>query len=403
MSVQVFIGFYALISIMMIMFDIVFLQWESLRDWQLKRLKVYMSHELREEIARNLDFPTPEHRNLLCRRLKRLSGMESFDLTMEQLYIDSPSASEHYLSGIDTVFEELVPYFSRKDVLRRAYFAAIIKRWYRCRPAAPSIIDTLYEDIRVDALFTRQNAFEAVVQIGRPSEIVYAVSVLDEASIAHSTRLISETLLMYPNDSDELADALLKAFSKFSLTMKICIVNYLRLSDSSRTGREGAPEDRFRFIKQIMDDEDADMDLRLACARYFMHNPWNPALATLIKFARMDNEAEWEYSAVAALVLASYPCTKTTQALKRCVKSPIYYVRFNAAQSLYRLGLSLETDLADIVHGGDRYARDMLLYRWEIERRRQDRLSASTQEAMQKDPATDDSARSNLSPSGASA
>ncbi|MBM6775804.1 hypothetical protein H6A33_01555 [Collinsella tanakaei] len=403
MSVQVFIGFYALISIMMIVFNILFLQWENLRNWQLARQKVYMSHELRDEIARNLDFPTPEHRKLLCRRLKRLSGMESFDLTMEQLYIDSPSASEHYLAGIDTVFEELVPYFSRRDLLRRAYFAAIIRRWYRCRPAAPSIIETLYEDIRTDALFTRQNAFEAVVQIGRPNDIVYAVSVLDEADIAHSTRLVSETLLMYPGDADELADSLLAAFSNFSLTMQICIVNYLRLSDASRAGQEGAPEDRFRFIKNIMDDEDVDIDLRLACARYFMHNPWNPALATLLKFARMDNEAEWEYSAVAALVLASYPCVKTTQVLKRCVKSPIYYVRFNAAQSLYRLGLSLETDLADIVNGPDRYARDMLLYRWEMERRRQERMSSASQSDEQVETTSQQSVKSDLVASGASA
>ena len=50
----------------------------------------------------------------------------------------------------------------------------------------------------------------------------------------------------------------------------------------------------------------------------------------------------------------------------------MYHVRFNAAQSLYKLGLNLETDLADVLNGPDRYARDMLLYRWEMEKRRKE-------------------------------
>lgn len=372
MSVQVIIGFYAIICLMMIIFNLSYLQIENIRNWYLSRQTMYLSKELQEEIARNLEFPTDEHRAMLRKKLRRLPGMESFDYTMEQLYKDSPKASEHYLNGISTVFEDLVPYFSKRDQLRRAYFAAITKRWYRARPCNPKLVDAFTGFIDSHALYTRQNALEAIVEIGSPKDISRAVHVLDSIKSEHSSRLVSETLLMYPGDRDDLADALLSEFDSFSLQMRVCFINFLRLSDSGRIGQEGAPEDRYRFIKNIMDDEEEELDLRLACARYFMHNPWNPALATLLRFARSDSAALWEYAAVAALVLASYPCPKTVRALKNCLRSPVYHVRFNAAQSLYKLGLDLETDLADMLNGPDRYARDMLLYRWEMEKRRKE-------------------------------
>ena len=71
---------------------------------------------------------------------------------------------------------------------------------------------------------------------------------------------------------------------------------------------------------------------------------------------------------MAAQALSSYPNERSVRTLKRCLRSPVYQVRFNAAKSLYDLGLSLETDLSDVMEGSDRYARDMLAYRWRLER-----------------------------------
>ena len=63
MSVQVIIGFYAIICLMMIIFNLSYLQIENIRNWYLSRQTMYLSKELQEEIARNLEFPTDEHRD----------------------------------------------------------------------------------------------------------------------------------------------------------------------------------------------------------------------------------------------------------------------------------------------------------------------------------------------------
>lgn len=369
MSVQLVIGFYAVISLMMIAFNLAYLQWEQLRGWRLARRTDKMTAALQDEIAKDLDFPTEEHRQYLERRLRLLAGMESFDRTMERLAREDGAASERYLSGVATVFDHVIPRHSRRDPLRRAYVAALAKRWYRGRPVAPAVLRALQEDLRLAALYARQNAFEALVALGSPEDIARAMETLGEAGVAHSRRLVSETLLAYPGEADELADALLARFGGLSDSMRVCVINYLRLSGAKRRGgNPAAPDDRYAFVKSLMNDGEADKDVRLACVRFFMRNRWASALEPLIHMARDDDPTHWEYAAVATLALSSYPQRPSVRALRHCLCSPVYQVRFNAAKSLYDLGLSLETDLADVMEGPDRYAREMLAYRWELER-----------------------------------
>ena len=378
MSVQIIIGFYAVISIMMMLFNLGFLQWERLRGWRLERRTAKMSSALQDEIAKNYGAPTEEHRRYLEGRLRFLAGMESFDLTMERLTREDRASSERYLSSISVVFEHVVPRCSRRDPLKRAYVATLARRWYRARPAAHSLLRSLGEDLRSAALFARQNAFEALVALGSPEDVARALVVLSEKEVIYGRRLLSEALLKYPGDPDGLADALLDDFDELSDPIRACVVNYLRLSGAGRRGgAEASVSDRYEFVKRLMNDSDADKDVRLACIRFFMSNSWVLALGSLVSLARDKDVARWEYAAVAARALSSYPNVRSVRTLKRCLRSPVYQVRFNAAKSLYDLGLSLETDLSDVMEGSDRYARDMLAYRWRLERGGDEPSSAS--------------------------
>lgn len=99
-----------------------------------------------------------------------------------------------------------------------------------------------------------------------------------------------------------------------------------------------------------------------------MRYPDPRVAAVLRSMATSEDAGIWEYSAVAATALGSYVDDETLGVLISCLSSPLWYVRFNAAKTLYDAGLSLEGPrLAPIMAGGDRYAKDMLRYRWEIE------------------------------------
>ena len=120
-------------------------------------------------------------------------------------------------------------------------------------------------------------------------------------------------------------------------------------------------------ILALMRDEREDLEVRLACIRYFMRRHWPAAEADLLKLASDNDPARWEYRAIAATALSNYPGMEAVEALKGCLSSPSWFVRNNAAKTLYDYGLALD-DLADVMNGPDAYARDMLAYHWELKR-----------------------------------
>ena len=65
---------------------------------------------------------------------------------------------------------------------------------------------------------------------------------------------------------------------------------------------------------------------------------------------------------IAASSLARYEGDHVISALTKAMSSEQWYVRYNAANSLKAKRLEYE-DLIEVVHTGDRYAREMVMYR----------------------------------------
>ena len=128
MKIEWLIAFYLFISVMMIVFNFGYLAYEKVHakrfDARTKRFAVLLG----QEIERNAEFPTEDHKRTLERAMRRMAGMESFDLTMGHLLREDPDKSERYLHGIATVFDHLTYLFAKKDDLHRTYFTYIVKR-----------------------------------------------------------------------------------------------------------------------------------------------------------------------------------------------------------------------------------------------------------------------------------
>ena len=157
MKIEWLIAFYLFISVMMTVFNFGYLAYEKVHakrfDARTKRFAVLLG----QEIERNAEFPTEDHKRTLERAMRRMAGMESFDLTMGHLLREDPDKSERYLHGIATVFDHLTYLFAKKDDLHRAYFAYIVKRWYRERPAGNTVEQALLRYVREGSFYARQN------------------------------------------------------------------------------------------------------------------------------------------------------------------------------------------------------------------------------------------------------
>lgn len=356
MKIEWLIALYLFVSVMMIVFNFGFLAYEKVHAKRFAKKTARIAVLLGEEIERNADFPTDEHKRTLERRMKQLSGMESFDLTMDHLQQLDVDKSERYLLGISSVFDHLTYHFAKKGDLHRAYFAYVLKRWYRQRPASDTVTQTLLRFVREGSFYARQNAFEALAQVGSAHAFADAIVLVERGGDFHHPKLVTETALAFAGDARELEAELKERFDGFLPHTQAAVINYLRMSG------KGDPEK----LRCLLEDDSVDIEVRLACIRYFMRNFWEPAEGALLRLAALKDPASWEYAAIAATALGNYPSMKALDVLKQCLSSPSWFVRHNAAKTLYDWGLDLG-DLADVVHGPDAYARDMLTYRWELE------------------------------------
>lgn len=411
MSATIIVGFYMGVSLLMVAFDLVFLLWEKVRNKRFAKRAERMALALGNEVARNLDFPTEEHRKMLERRLLRLPGMESFDVTMGRMRQTAPAESDRYLRGIASVFDRLAPRYAERRDLDRAYFADMVRKWYRSDELSAPMHAMLLAGAEGGSFYVRQNALEALAQVGSACDLAAAVGSVDQSAAPHHRRLVTETLLSFHGNAEELADQLIARMERFSPEAQTAVVNYLRMSKAARWGHAiplagihasarhlavplsedaagadapeepaaethlaagggaapGASVDRYALLAAILSDPSANREVRLACVRFFGANRYDGAYDELCAMASCTAPERWEYAAVAASALAAYPEARTVDILATCLSSSAYHVRFNAAKSLHELGLSLEDDLRHIAEGPDRYAREMLRYRWNMQ------------------------------------
>lgn len=179
MKIEWLIAFYLFVSVAMIAFNFGFLAYEKVHAKRFARRTARIAELLGDEIERNADFPTEQHKRTLERRMEQLSGMESFDLTMGHLEQLDAAKCERYLQGIATVFDRLTYRFAKKSDLHRAYFAYVLKRWYRLRPASDTVVQALLRFVREGSFYARQNAFEALAQVGSAHAFADAVALVE--------------------------------------------------------------------------------------------------------------------------------------------------------------------------------------------------------------------------------
>lgn len=263
-----------------------------------------------------------EHLRYMERRLRRVNGLAAFDAALEHLCVRRPELTRSYLTALN------------------------------------GVMIALAED------YCRENAMQALYTAGDPAVLVRALRIIDASSLYYHSKLLSDGLLNYTGDTWELADALWEAFDAFQPWMQVTLLNYFRFSSGAYCEK----------IHALLNDGARDDEVRFSCLRYLGHYPYPPAYADLLRYATPSENARWEYAAIASSVLASYPGAETAAVLERNLYHPNWYIRFNASKSLEQLGFGYR-DLIDVIEGHDRYASEILRYRFdvrELEERKED-------------------------------
>ena len=280
--------------------------------------------------------------------------MMAFDETLEKLYAERPDDIKRYIADISSVFVFLTFKYNEKNQIQAAYFPHIIKKYHVFKGICiPVVLDSLMGLVKEQNVYCRENALQALYSIGDADSVIKALKTLDKADTFHHGKMITDGLLCFSGPVDELNRQLWENFDAFSGALKQAILDYFRFSSGKH----------FEKMLQIMTDGGENQELRFSAIRYFAKYHYEPALAHLYSLAT-DDAFIWEYRAIAASALGNYPAAQTEMLLKEFLCDPNWYVRYNAADSLERLGVHYE-EMIDIFEGRDRYAAEMLRYRFD--------------------------------------
>ncbi len=296
-----------------------------------------------------------KHRKKLYKKLKKTQYLTAFDKSLEILYAERYEDVKKYILEIYPVIMYLAEEYKKKDTIQAAYLPYIISKYDLMRSDKLDFIaDTMLELLRAKNVYSRENALRAIYSMGNADFVIKALSIIDSEDIFHHPKLITDGFFKFCGDKNELATVLWKNLSKFSEKMQVNILNYLRFSGARNDDK----------MLEIIADEKAGREMRFSAIRYFEKFPNPSALPILHDFAAETDGAKWEYQAIASTALHSYPGYDTEEILKKNLSNPNWYVRFNSAESCERLGLTY-SDLINVFNGDDKYARDMLKYRFD--------------------------------------
>lgn len=352
MKVEILIFAYLAVCTAMIIFNIVCIFVFRKRDKNIEKRSINFNGLAEEQMKKEeID---ENHKRFLKKKLKKINHMMAFDEALEKLYSDDPEGVRKYIDGLSPVFVFLTGKYSKKNNVQAAYFPYIIKKYDVFKGMElEAVNEQLFELVKDPNLYCRENALQALYSIGDTECVIFALKILDRTAYFHHSKMIADGLLAFGGDRELFDRRLWEEFDKFSIALKQPILDYFRFSSG----------DHCEKMLDILTDLNEDNELRFSAIRYFAKYRYEPAIPVLYELSE-DASPVWEYKAIAASALGNYPSEKTERVLKSLLTDRNWYVRYNASESLDRLGVRYE-DLIDVFEGKDRYASEMLRYRFD--------------------------------------
>ena len=352
MKIELLVYAYLFVCLAMIGFNIVCIFLFSHNDKEVEQSSLLYIDLIKNQFGK--EAPDDEHRQLLLKRLVHVRELTAFDKSLEILSEEFPEEIQAYLSKLDSVFITLADRYNHKDELQMAYFPYIIAR-YRLFYGEDllQINRILFDLLAKPSVYCRENALNAFYFIGIGKNVAQALKTVDESGYYHNKKLLTDGLISFSGDKNELNAILWERLWDYSLNIQLAILDYIRFSSGDYQ------EKMLALLK-----EEHNCEIHFCAIRYLGRYPYEPAYEQLMKYAEHEDEMHWEYTSITCFALASYPSDRTIDVLKKNLSSHNWYVRLNASQALENLKLEY-ADFIDIFEGDDRYASEMMRYRFD--------------------------------------
>jgi hypothetical protein len=260
-----------------------------------------------------------------------------------------------YIRQTAPAIVSLTSSYRKKDDIIHSFYIFMLKKYKYLRHCHTSELVANMLDLldRGDSTCA-EGVLLAIYQIGDPKITLDVLRQVDKSERFLHPKIISDGLLTFAGNTQELHRLILRQLLRFSEQMQVNLLNYLRFSSGTHC----------ESILQLLQNEDVFDETRFSCIRYLGKYPYAPAYDLIARFATGEEGQRMEYAIIALSVLRYYPQPRTIEILRANINHSNWFIRYNATESLEYLGLEYQ-DLIDIFDGNDRFARDMLQYQFD--------------------------------------
>lgn len=346
------IYFYMLICIALLIFNVGYIM-QSNRKTRKRNKRILRWQKILIEqmgLLEKSDTVSPEHQRFLVKKLTNIEQLIAFHEAI-LLYLEY-GEGRRYLELNHDVFQVLALAYTKKVPMEKAFFAYLMSI-YRpaCGEKHDQLVEILLDFMRNSTVYCRENVLQAIYVMGNPVAVESAFHLLSDQELYHNPRLLSDGMMNFSGDKEDLAGRLWAQRHLFGEFIQVTIVQFATQISSIFADT---------FL-QALKSKDTMMEVRFAIIRYFQKNIYGEALPYLLFLAKEGGKLGEDLAIPACAALVAYPGEETEEALKQAIHSKNWYVRKNAATALIRLGIA-EKCLDELKLSKDRYAEEMLSY-----------------------------------------
>ncbi len=354
-SINTLIYSYMLICFSLVLYNIIYIIKSHISKKLMKKHSFYWKGEILKQISflHNQENIEESHLRNLEKKLVKTEELIAYVDALDSLAEND--TFEIYLQNTFVTQQALALKYAKKDSMNRAFFAYTISKYpsYNGDEFRP-IMRILISYLDNSTLYCRENVLKALCALGNVQAVENALQILNDYNWFHHKKLISDDLATFRGDKEKLMEALWKHVNDWDENIMISVVQFITMCSSQY---------QEVFFPMLLSGN-TNIEIRLAIMRYYRRHLYEPVREILYSFFQDDNIDE-NLIIVAAFVLDRYPGEETIGILKEALHHHNWYVRRNAANSLYNLQVELST-LDTILDGDDRYAKDILNYTYHM-------------------------------------
>lgn len=352
-NIDIIIYSYMFISGLLLVYNIFYMLFSNTRKKEYEESAKHWQDAIEKQLALLSEGKMLElkHKKDLEKKLTSTNQLISYARALDTLRKQGKELKEYLMENY-MIIQSLAYHYRKKEITDKAFFAFFISNNSPCQGKEyKPIMEILLSYLDGSTVYCRENVLKALYALGNAQSVENALQIINDRQWFHHQKLISDGLMTFTGDKEELAELLWSHMKKWDDNLMISVVQFITVSS-----------DKFkeRFF-MVLQSEDVEIEIRMAILRYYRRHVYEPVRPLLISYLNGEKVIDENMRIVTASVIDRYPGDETVAVLKAALHHSNWYLRYNAASSLVNLEVDINK-LQDVLEGEDRYAKEILTY-----------------------------------------